>query len=291
MPSTSPDPPDLSLPGDVVLYGEDEGPPSLYPVWSTGFENPDQETIIYSRNLLNIEELNADRSLRPPPTLQEMSLLDVALTCTGMEPDLSLDLSVKFLMLTTSKDTELECSTRARNRNSRKKKKPTISKRTAKKREYAELQRLYRKNRSSCFSRIFKPHSFAEELQPQTMYCKHLLKNSIRDSNIPDHAVPDNYPTDDPSMMNEVLPEEVRNTRLPYSSSAGPDGITVASWEKVPVRARCKLFTIWLQIGKVPDFIIQSRTIFIPKKKEATSPADSRPISISSVILSSYIRS
>lgn len=112
------------------------------------------------------------------------------------------------------------------------------------------------------------------------------MKDTVK-SNVPEE------PTDEPpassddtdGLMDYVDPEELRKTRLPFASSAGPDRITVGKWEKVPARARCKLMTIWLQLGNVPASILASRTTFLRKKSNVTSPAESRPISIASVIL------
>lgn len=78
---------------------------------------------------------------------------------------------------------------------------------------------------------------------------------------------------------------EVAECRISFKSSPGPDKVTVKEWNKVPDRAKAKLFTTWLRIAKVPSFVTESRTIFIPKKEEVKSPAELRPISIASVIL------
>ncbi|KAG8176140.1 hypothetical protein JTE90_012393 [Oedothorax gibbosus] len=75
---------------------------------------------------------------------------------------------------------------------------------------------------------------------------------------------------------------------MSYSTSAGPDGITIKTWNRVPARAKSKLYSLWIRIGLVPLSLISSRTIFIAKKADATSPADARPVSIATIILRQY---
>lgn len=87
-----------------------------------------------------------------------------------------------------------------------------------------------------------------------------------------------------PSEISFVTPEKVRSAKLPYNSAYGPDGVIVSDLNKISIRARCKLFSTLLLLRWIPSYVLDSRTMFLPKKQVSTSPADLRPISISSVL-------
>ncbi|GBN67768.1 Retrovirus-related Pol polyprotein from type-1 retrotransposable element R2 [Araneus ventricosus] len=116
----------------------------------------------------------------------------------------------------------------------------------------------------------------------------HLLKQSVADSEHPNLTVSSIQVTDAETIKEPISVSEVKDTRLAFSSSAGPDGVTVKNWNKVPDRCKCKLFSTWLIVGKVPNYILDSRTIFLAKKPNSISPADARPLSIASVVLKHY---
>lgn len=49
---------------------------------------------------------------------------------------------------------------------------------------------------------------------------------------------------------------------------------------KINIRAKCKLFTLFLLLKWIPDILLNSITIFIPKKHSTNSPANPRPLYI-----------
>ena len=83
-------------------------------------------------------------------------------------------------------------------------------------------------------------------------------------------------------------PNEVLNTKMKYSTAPGPDNLTVKGLNKINVRQKAKLFTIFLRMTWVPDVILSSRTIFIPKGINVTEPSRMRPITVSSVLLRQF---
>lgn len=77
----------------------------------------------------------------------------------------------------------------------------------------------------------------------------------------------------------------VGSINIPNGSAAGVDGITLAGWKRCPVPVRALLYNMILYIGFFPEDILASRTVFVPKKANATQPSDFRPISIASVVV------
>ena len=82
-----------------------------------------------------------------------------------------------------------------------------------------------------------------------------------------------------------ITPKQVISSKLKLSSAPGPDNLTLRYSNKFTSRQKTKLFTLWLILGWVTDFILASRTIFIPKENLVKTPAKLRPITISSVLL------
>jgi len=195
---------------------------------------------------------------------------------------IALESSMRYILANIETPPEKKEKKRRKRTN---KAKTSLSNRKLKKKNYRELQQLYSRNRSKCYEKIFNDQKFDEGLTEETMfgYWKDLLET--RSMNETERLPIPQYSDGPCEMMKPVKPEEVRSTRLPWKSSPGPDGITVKAWEKIPIRAKCKLFSIWLILGKVPEMLTKSRTVFIAKKAGACSPADARPISIASTII------
>lgn len=72
---------------------------------------------------------------------------------------------------------------------------------------------------------------------------------------------------------------------IDVQTSSGPDGIPAKELKQVPARVLLKLLNIFMAMGRVPDCLKRSRTVFIPKKPDSRRPNEFRPISITSVIL------
>jgi hypothetical protein len=81
--------------------------------------------------------------------------------------------------------------------------------------------------------------------------------------------------------------EEVEETlkAIPRNKATGPDGVTVQELKSMPLRVLGKLLNLFLYNGKIPHSLKVSNTIFIPKKDEAKTPRDFRPISLTPMIV------
>lgn len=64
--------------------------------------------------------------------------------------------------------------------------------------------------------------------------------------------------------------------------AVGPDGLSVRDVNNICTRIKCKLFSLFLWLHWIPDILLHSITIFIPKKNKTNIPASLRPLSISS---------
>lgn len=84
----------------------------------------------------------------------------------------------------------------------------------------------------------------------------------------------------DPNLL--VYQREIEGCQGKKQSAAGPDGLTVRDVNKISIRSKFKLFSLFLLLHWIPDIMLNSLTIFIPKKSNVNSPASLRPLSISS---------
>lgn len=84
-------------------------------------------------------------------------------------------------------------------------------------------------------------------------------------------------------------------SRINISTEMSPDAVfafwsslftrtEIANLNKIPIRVRCKFYTLWLFLGWMPTFILDSRTSVLPKKEFSSVPSELSPISISSVL-------
>ncbi|KAF8789400.1 Retrovirus-related Pol polyprotein type-2 like protein [Argiope bruennichi] len=172
-----------------------------------------------------------------------------------------------------------------------KKSKPIIaSKRKAKKREFARLQALYKKNRSNSFNSLFDKSSISVNLESSDVFAvwSHLFtKSSLQSfaSSISCFGPPSDTEIDCDLL---IYPAEVLSARLPLKPSSGPDGVSVRTLNRIPNRVLYKVYSAFLLLRWVPGFLLDSRTIFIPKKHDSAAPSHLRPLSIASVVVPQF---
>ncbi|KAG8174080.1 hypothetical protein JTE90_005172 [Oedothorax gibbosus] len=252
---------------------EDRGSP-------LGEEDSLDETFIYHWAAEYIHSLHdEDRT----PSDEYEHLLDAALAYSDLDPEEALKLTEQYILLSVPTKPKPKRGGPKKNKDCK-----TLSRRKQRREVYKKMQKLYHKNRSDCYNSIFQKTSFSDNLGHEDVFAfwENLLKATVATNHDPaDLPSPPMKVDKMIDLLATVSAEEALKSRLPYSSAAGPDDITVKDWNRVKTRSKCKIFTIWARIGRVPAFIMTSRTIFIAKKEEAISPADARPISIASVIL------
>lgn len=82
-----------------------------------------------------------------------------------------------------------------------------------------------------------------------------------------------------------ISEEDVKSCELDLDSAAGPDGITVANWRGVCTGVRALFFNLVLSSGTLDEELKCARTVLLPKGTGDISPGDTRPISITSVVV------
>lgn len=161
----------------------------------------------------------------------------------------------------------------------------SASNRKMRRAEYARVQRAWSKNPCKALRSILKGKEAAAMPDKAVMapYWEAVFTASCDSSP---------HLTQEGSILEElwkpVEDDEVRRAFPGLGSSTGPDLITVRQLRAVPVSILKRIFCIFMLCGRVPEWLLESRTVFIPKKDNATDPADFRPITVSSVLTRSF---
>jgi len=112
-------------------------------------------------------------------------------------------------------------------------------------------------------------------------------------------ACPPQVPISSPSGVQEHASRRVLSPitatkvfqNLPRPNTApGPDGFPARLWRRIPVSVIAGLFNLFVASRRLPDALIASRTIFVPKKGDLGCPANYRPISIALIAVRHYHR-
>lgn len=72
---------------------------------------------------------------------------------------------------------------------------------------------------------------------------------------------------------------------MPKTSAAGPDGVSARLFRSIPAPVLVRIYNIIMWCEALPEDFLRSRTVFVPKKKEAQEPGDYRPITIPPVLV------
>ncbi|GBN08982.1 Retrovirus-related Pol polyprotein from type-2 retrotransposable element R2DM [Araneus ventricosus] len=101
----------------------------------------------------------------------------------------------------------------------------------------------------------------------------------------PDPVFPVCQPNSDTtsSLLFPITTEEIHKCFPRNGSAPGPDLSTVGDLRKVSRFELAKIFNIFLLCRRVPDRSCRAKTIFLPKKTDAISPGDFRPISLTPI--------
>lgn len=160
-----------------------------------------------------------------------------------------------------------------------------LSNRQKRRRQYARLQDLYRKNKSAASKEVLdgKWREEQGELPPNEVFpfWEELFSRPSQ---------PDERP---------FVPQELRRSLLkPFSeaelkkvlksirnSAPGPDGLTVRQLKAIPMRILVKVLNLWIVCEHTPVPWRECVTTLIPKVLQLTQPGQFRPITISSSLV------
>ena len=85
-----------------------------------------------------------------------------------------------------------------------------------------------------------------------------------------------------------ITREEIMESKVPKQTTAGPDGITGKDFHRIPKVVLYCLYNLFMWCGELPEILLGSRTIFIPKKGFEGEPEKYRPITIPSVLVRGF---
>lgn len=164
-----------------------------------------------------------------------------------------------------------------------------INRRARKRREYAEIQELFRKDFRGAVRRVLRGGEQEDRMPPANEVID-FWKN-IFEGEIDERVVEANNNTVYEEnvrlsgVWSPISEEDVRTCELDLDSAAGPDGITVANWRGVCTGVRTLFYNLVLSKGSLDDDLKCARTVLLPKGSGDISPGDTRPISITSVVV------
>lgn len=162
-----------------------------------------------------------------------------------------------------------------------------LTRRERRRQQYALTQRTWKRNPCKCLRAILKDKETSTTPDQQVMspfWCA--VMTSDGDSS---PGVGEVRATID-SLWRPVNPAEIKLALPEMTTSPGPDGITARQLRAMPRGILVRIFNIFLLCGKMPKWLLESRTILIPKKENATEPGEFRPITVSSVITRTFHR-
>ena len=84
--------------------------------------------------------------------------------------------------------------------------------------------------------------------------------------------------------------EEVKAAKLSKKTAAGSDGLSAKDLARIPSAVQLCLYNLFMWCEQLPESLMASRTIFIPKRGHEDEPDKYRPITVSSVIVRTFHR-
>lgn len=162
-----------------------------------------------------------------------------------------------------------------------------LTKKKRRQEEYALIQRLYKKSFGSAVRKVLAGAD-TENVMPPTeevvAFWKHIFENE---------QVEGNDEQNNEYIRSEQLDRiwapidisDINACEMDLDSAAGLDGITVANWRAVCANVRALFYNLVLLNGSLDDELKRARTVLIPKGSGIISASNTRPLSITSVVV------
>lgn len=152
--------------------------------------------------------------------------------------------------------------------------------------EYAEIQKLYKKDFSSAVRRILASGD-QEVKMPETneviAFWKRIFENDPVEEASASIAYAENEQLK--GMWAPISLDDIGKYELDLESAPGPDGISVANWRSVSKNVRALFYNLVLLNGSLESDMKCARTVLIPKGVGNIGPGETRPLSITSVVV------
>lgn len=156
-----------------------------------------------------------------------------------------------------------------------------MNKREARRREYGWTQTLWNRDRCRCINNILEQTGKIEQPSRETMepYWTNLMSTGGNEA-----PQQEGVATKE-GIWGPVHKENLRLARISYNSAPGPDGTTARLYRAIPENVILRLYNLFMWCEALPSEMMLSRTVFLPKKKDAKEPGDFRPITIPPILL------
>jgi len=154
-----------------------------------------------------------------------------------------------------------------------------LSRRKNRRVEYSRVQGQWKKNRTICLRNLLK-NKRTSAVPPRDVmipFWERIMTQSNSSTPGTESACAINA-----DLWSPIFAKEIRAAFPPKGSAPGPDGLSAGELRDIPVDILVRLFNIFMICGRLPRHLLESRTILIPKKDDASSPDEFRPITISS---------
>lgn len=160
-----------------------------------------------------------------------------------------------------------------------------LTRKQKRRQEFAETQKLYKKDFSSAVRRVLNEDEGV--VMPPTNDVVEFWRNIFNETPTEETVRRTEYHAKNSllGLWAPITPEEIMKCELGASSAAGPDGITVVNWMGMDIRLRTLFLNMILKKGCLDDDLKFARTVLIPKGKGIITPENTRPLSITSVVV------
>lgn len=161
---------------------------------------------------------------------------------------------------------------------------PPQSRRKGRRSEYARTQKAWLRNRSMCIDNVI--YDMANTIQPPREVMEPFWVNVFTQRS---EAMPTlNRSEEKLNLWTPITLEEVIRVRKSRKSAPGPDGLTEQDIRGFPKGMLLCLYNLFMWCEELPECLLASRTIFIPKKGFENMPEKYRPITIPSVMVRGF---
>lgn len=153
--------------------------------------------------------------------------------------------------------------------------------------EYAVVQKLYKKDFRSAVEMVLSGED-EEVTMPPVEQVTDFWKGMFEDNSEVLGSGPPLQRTRNEelnALWKPITEKEVKDSQLSNGTAAGPDGITVRNWGRVCNKVRALFYNLIMKKGSLDSDLKKARTILIPKGLGCISPGDTRPLSITSVVV------
>lgn len=150
---------------------------------------------------------------------------------------------------------------------------------------YGETQRKWRKNPCKCLRTLLKDK--VTDRVPDKLVMIPYWTTIMTQEGLTTPGI-GNKKEEVPELWGPISEVEIEKAFPARGTAPGPDGVTARLLRSVPTEILLRIFNIFMLLGKIPEYLLESRTTLIPKKDEATEPGDFRPLTVSSVLPRTY---